>query len=108
LVVLTAPGEIVEQCWLAIPKIHHGVRIDRFVTMPDHFHGLIWLDHPIHPLDHILGGFKSATTRKVNQLWGTSGPTLWHRSYHESIIRDQRDLHAVRRYIERNPERWVE
>lgn len=107
-VVLTKAGEIVEECWLRIPRIHYGVRIDRFVIMPDHLHGIIWLDHPVSSLDQILGAFKSATTRQVNVWCETPGRSIWHRGYHDRIIRDQRHLQATRQYIERNPARWIE
>jgi hypothetical protein len=42
-------------------------------------------------------------TRKINQLRGLSGKTVWQRNYHERIIRNQRELEAKRDYIASNP-----
>jgi REP element-mobilizing transposase RayT len=104
---LSRLGQIVDECWHRIPTIHVGVRLDRFVVMPDHIHGLLWLDNPLRPLDQIIGGYKSATARGINQLRGHSGPGIWQRGYHDRIIRTRRELHAVRAYIDNNPSRWA-
>lgn len=103
---LLPAGEIVDQCWRAIATVHEGVRLDRFVVMPDHFHGLIWLDNPLTSLDQMLGGFKSATARQINAIWGRTGRGIWLRGYHDRIIRTRSQLHATRRYIDYNPLRW--
>ncbi len=31
----------------------------------------------------------------------------WQRGYHEHVVRDQRTLDAIRRYIRDNPRRWA-
>ena len=68
----------------------------------------------IHPngtqsssLAAIIQNFKSVTTRKINQMRGLSGKTVWQRNYHERIIRNQRELEAKRAYIVNNPLQWV-
>ncbi len=38
---LNAFGEIVHQCWLAIPQHFSPVTLDEFVIMPNHVHGII-------------------------------------------------------------------
>ena len=52
--------------------------------------------------------FKSTATRKINRLRRTPGAPVWQRDYYERILRDDRALRAVRRYIEQNPARWEE
>lgn len=32
--------------------------------------------------------------------------TLWQRGYYERIIRDERELNAIRQYIANNPANW--
>jgi len=59
-------------------------------------------------LNAIIQNFKSISTRKVNQLRHAAGTPLWHRDYYERIVRDDRGLDAIRRYIENNPARWRE
>jgi putative transposase len=36
------------------------------------------------------------------------GCPVWKRNYYEHIIRDERELHAIREYIRYNPLKWAE
>ncbi len=66
--------------------------------------------HPRGPAARSLGsfiaGFKSAVTKRINTLRGTPGARVWQRNYYERIIRNERALNAIRRYIAENPLRW--
>jgi putative transposase len=62
--------------------------------------------HPGHPLGHIVRSIKSFSTRAINALRKTPGRPVWQRNYFEHIIRDERDLNRIRRYIHENPEHW--
>ncbi len=57
-------------------------------------------------LGAIMAGFKSAATKRINQIRGTPGVPVWQRNYYEHIIRTQRALRAIQRYIIYNPLRW--
>jgi len=62
-------------------------------------------------LGDIVGAFKSITTveyiRGVKQQgWPPFDKRLWQRNYWEHIIRNERALNAIRRYIIDNPRRW--
>ena len=57
-------------------------------------------------LGAIIRAFKSAVTKRINALRGTPGARVWQRNYYERIIRDERALNAIRRYIAENPQRW--
>ncbi|MEW6364593.1 MAG: hypothetical protein AB1714_08130 [Acidobacteriota bacterium] len=39
--------------------------------------------------------------------WPTFRGRLWQRNYYEHIIRDDRSLDRIRRYIHDNPARWA-
>lgn len=54
----------------------------------------------------IVRAFKSAVTKRVNELRGIPGAKLWQRNYWEHIIRDESDLNRIREYIQTNPARW--
>jgi REP element-mobilizing transposase RayT len=56
----------------------------------------------------VVRAFKSAVTRRINQLRGTPGHPVWHRSYYEHVIRDDDDLARIRRYIAQNCARWAD
>lgn len=50
--------------------------------------------------------FKSISTRRLNQLRGTTGKTVWQRNYYDRIIRDETSLQQIRQYIDNNPLSW--
>ncbi len=147
--VLNEWGAIVQQCWQAIPHHFLHTRLDEFVVMPNHVHGIIWIvddvgvgasssgvpgasgmgemvgathasplpgvgrtasDAPCGPkrgsIGAIVGSFKSAVTKRINEARGTPGAPLWQRNYYEHIIRNDRALALIRRYIRENPQRW--
>jgi REP element-mobilizing transposase RayT len=55
----------------------------------------------------IVGSFKSAASRQINQLRDTPGAPVWQRGYYEHIIRNERSLDRIRGYILDNPARWA-
>ncbi len=59
-----------------------------------------------HSLGAIMAQFKSAVTKRINARRGTPGARVWQRNYYEHIIRHERALNAIRRYILYNPWRW--
>jgi REP element-mobilizing transposase RayT len=66
------------------------------------------LPHGVEPgsIGAIIGNFKSLVTRRANNLRRTRGGKLWQRGYYDHIIRNERELDAVRHYIRDNPRRW--
>jgi REP element-mobilizing transposase RayT len=59
-------------------------------------------------LSAVVGSYKAASTRLINRQRGTAGDPVWQRGFYEHVIRDEADLHRIRRYIEENPLRWAE
>jgi REP element-mobilizing transposase RayT len=103
---LGAVGQIVKSGWHSIPEHRTGVRIDAFVVMPDHVHGILWIDRSHLHLGDIIGLFKAATTREIHRRVPLIGGPVWQRGFHDRIIRDDRELFAIRQYIKLNPVRW--
>jgi putative transposase len=129
--VLNENGRVVEEEWRRTPLVRPEVRLDTFMVMPNHFHGILQITPAVTPevvgatrgrpqgvdgrqgpesrsLGAIVAGFKSACTSRINALRGTSGTPLWQRNYFERVIRNEEELLAVRRYIENNPAAWAE
>jgi REP element-mobilizing transposase RayT len=61
---------------------------------------------PRHALPEIVRAFKSFSARRINRLRKTDGIPVWQRNYYEHIIRNEREMDNVHRYIESNPARW--
>jgi hypothetical protein len=55
-----------------------------------------------------VGAFKSACTRRINEIRNTPNLPVWQRIYFEHVIRDDAELLRIREYIECNPLRWTE
>jgi putative transposase len=114
-----AAGSMVEREWQALGTRWPRVRLDAWVVMPNHLHGIIGLrPEPDEQtasisLSAIIGAFKSLTTnafaRGVDELgWEPFEGRLWQRSFHDDIIRSREHLASARAYIASNPERWDE
>ena len=115
-------GKITHQRWHELPEHFENIALDQFVVMPNHIHGIIILnDVPPtvgathassvpkpRPIGTIVGSFKSAVSRQINAHRNTQGKPVWQRNYYEHIIRGDRDLAAVRKYIADNPTKWTE
>jgi putative transposase len=57
-------------------------------------------------LGAIIQNFKSVSTRLVNKEYFEPGMRLWQKNYYERIIRNERELNAIRQYIRDNPLYW--
>jgi putative transposase len=57
-------------------------------------------------LSTMVRSFKSAATRRINQMRGTPGAPVWQPGYYERVIRNERELNALREYIAENPLKW--
>jgi REP element-mobilizing transposase RayT len=115
-------GEIVWEEWFHAAQVRPNVKLhqDEFVVMPNHIHGIIWIidkkatqrvaptDHPrgLKPrsLGSIIGQYKSITTKRINQIQNTQGMRVWQRNYYDRVIRNDKELDAIRQYIQANPE----
>jgi putative transposase len=60
------------------------------------------------PLGRLVGAFKTVSTKRINQLRDMPGVPFWQRNYWEHVVRNERSLNRIRKYIENNPARWAE
>ena len=122
-IALSRRGMIAKAAWEDIPRHRRYVELDQFVVMPNHIHGVFWIDPQwadratqVSPLQGakplpgsvgvIVGAYKAAVSREINRLRPEAANELWQRNYYEHIIRDERSLETIREYIFTNPERW--
>lgn len=105
----TTLGDAVRRSWLTLPALFPGLTLDEFVLMPDHVHGIVFLDGSGVSLPRVVQSFKSFTTREYLAMVSRDervSTRLWQRDYFDRVIRDERELDAVREYIRANPARW--
>jgi putative transposase len=55
----------------------------------------------------LIAGFKAATIQRINEARNAPGKRVWQRDYYDRIVRDNRALYFIRRYIRNNPANWI-
>ncbi len=118
-------GEIARAEWLKTAELRPQVELfeDEFVVMPNHVHGIVWLKEDVGTrrrrvptekfgkpvsgsIPTIVRAYKSAVTYAINKSQNSRGSVIWQRNYYEHIIRDERELDLIARYIYYNPFNW--
>ena len=59
------------------------------------------LSRPFPTLSNVIGLFKSGVSNEV-------GFTVWQKSFHDHIIRNEKSYLQILKYIENNPLSWME
>ena len=107
-----AVRDILRTTWQCLPDRFPTLTVDEFVIMPDHVHGLLWLQSPRkdaqpRTLGRIISAYKSLTTVAWLHLNKTSGVHcsrhLWQERFYDHVIRNDQDLQRIRAYILNNP-----
>ena len=127
-------GQIADSLWSTLPEHHPNVVLDAHVVMPNHMHGILFITNQQNSsqssvgmrrasstasqnrpnsirsrtLSAIIGAYKSAVTRTINQQMGILAPIIWQASFHDHIIRNEESLNHIREYVYNNPARWAE
>ncbi len=103
---LSSAGSIAYDCWKALPEHHAHITIDDFVVMPNHVHGILFLDGESGVLSTIVGSYKSGVSRRIRHAYQQPSLVLWQGRYHDHIIRNEQSLNKIREYIQYNPALW--
>lgn len=117
-------GEIVNWVWQSLPE-HHMVQLDQFQIMPNHIHMIIVIQQRSAipggarrgvaryaptgkmvsgSLSTIVRSFKSEVAKQIHKI--DPNIRVWQRNYYEHIIRSEKELSAIRKYIQDNPVNW--
>ena len=114
-------GNFARNHWLKIPKYCEGVVLDDFVIMPEHIHGILYLNKSKNEslradkarswqstwsqsLSSVVRGYKTGVTKYFRSLGNYEFG--WVASYHDHIIKCNEDLLLFRRYIKNNPREY--
>ncbi len=113
-------GKIVWDEWTKTPTLRPDIDLDVFVVMPNHLHGILIITDrrrgvlqyaptfrsPSQTIGALVRGFKSAVTKRINEMRNTPGVAIWQRNYYDHIVRNDDDLLRCRQYILDNPLKW--
>ena len=102
---LNDAGRIVADEWLKTEEIRNEIELDEWVVMPNQLHGIVVITStvgahgraPLQSSNHhglyrqpkslgsLVAGYKSAVTKRINELRQTPRAKLWQRNYWEHI-----------------------
>lgn len=105
---LSPVGKITQRYILSTNQIN-GVTVEDYVIMPNHLHLLLSIhsakgtSKAPSPTNNTLSQTIAALKRFIHRDVGT---TLFQRSFHDHIVRNDADRHRIREYIQNNPIRW--
>ncbi len=116
--ILNDAGKMIDNIWNNLPEYYLGIKIDCGVVMPNHLHGVIFINHNQNNKDYealslpeVMERLKSYTTNQYivgvrNFHWEPFQEKLWQPGYFDIIIKDEKELNWLRNYIKENPEKW--
>lgn len=121
-------GEIAVNYWMEIPEHYPFIELDEFVVMPNHVHGIVWINrkdainrvstaatthgggvtgkhNPMlqDNLSRVLRWYKGRVSFECRKIDGDFG---WQGRFHDHIIRDESSYHRIKDYIRNNPLNW--
>ena len=80
-----------------------GFLLCGYVLMPDHWHALIWLAHPL-TISRVVQNIKWISARSLNGEWHASGP-VWQHQFWDRYVRNEKEFGARLDYMHLNPVR---
>lgn len=128
--ILNDMGKIINEWWLKILQRFKNMELDEYQIMPNHIHGIVVITDnnphcrggPVCPPDSndgsthrstpttlgsIIQWFKTMTTNNYicgvkNYGWPPFNKRIWQRNFYEHIIRNEKSLKKIRKYIKNN------
>ena len=116
-------GNIAKNEWLKLPERFKYIKLDVFVIMPNHLHGIIIIndinlgvkinetENMPYRIGDIVGAYKSLVSNQCLKLYKTQNVImgkLWQRNYWEHIIRNEDAYYEIGNYILNNHLTWKE
>ena len=117
--ILNELGQIANEYWINIPIHYPEVELDEYIIMPNHIHGIIILNelptvetpymvslqsNRQHSLGDVVGKYKAAVARQSRKMGYKQ--FQWQPRFYDRIIRNEKELFQIRKYIQQNPLKW--
>ncbi len=126
---MSKTGKLAKNFWLEIPKHFPFIKLDAFIVMPNHIHGIIIIDgdddvETLHAtslqtqtrtefmsrispkknsLSVVIRSYKSVVTKHARKI---NPDFSWQPRFYDHIIRNEKSLYKIRNYITNNPQKW--
>ena len=107
---LSQYGKIAKDQLLDLEHRYKSIKINKYVIMPNHIHVIIIIDNAAGAshcptISDIICSYKSLTTRMCNKL-DNKQQKIFQTSFHDHIIRGEKDHQKIWEYIDTNVLRW--
>ncbi len=107
------PNTVLSEIGMVVQKYINGiVGIDKYVIMPNHIHLIIFIygyedgtmrasPPTTQSISQLIKSFKTLVTKQI-------GYSIWQRSFHDHVIRNEIEYLKIWQYIDTNPQKWEE
>lgn len=107
---LSEYGKILDKYINIMNEKYQYIRLDKYVIMPNHFHLILNItdyksgsSRTAEPYNNNISKFVSLLKRYCNREYGIN---IWQRSFHDHIIRGEKDYNEIWEYIDSNVIKW--
>jgi len=109
--VLNPAGKMIKEWLFELKNKFKNIELDEYIIMPNHIHLIIFIMNSTRDIPQIVQWFKTMMTneyiRNVKQNnWKPFDKKIWQRNYYDRIIRNEKELNKIRKYIFENPLKW--
>ncbi len=107
--ILSEYGKILHKYIVMMNQKYSHIKIDKYIIMPNHFHMILSItgyngaSQTAAPYNNESSKFVSLLKRYCNREYKKN---IWQRSFHNHIIRSDRDYDKIWEYIDTNIIRW--
>jgi REP element-mobilizing transposase RayT len=105
---LSEYGKIADTAIKNISTHYTHINVENYIIMPNHIHILLFIDRfddgriiSAPTLSVVIGQLKRWISRQI-------GKSVFQKSFHDHIIRNDEDYKKIYNYIESNPSLWTE
>ncbi len=110
--ILSGYGQILDKYIKMMNEKYPHIKIDKYVIMPNHFHLILNIMDYKNGASKIAAPYNNETSKFVSLLKRYCNreydENIWQKSFHDHIIRDEKDYQKIWEYIDENPLKWEE
>ena len=107
---LSEKGRILDKYIKLMSERYSHIKVDKYVIMPNHFHLILNITDYKNGASETAAPYNSETSKFVSLLKRYCnkeyGKNIWQLSYHDHIIRGEKDYLKIWEYIDTNVYNW--